>query len=83
MNRRVVLILRLRLSDLMRPSLDHLKHVELEKCCGRISNIVGVITLESNFQWSVGNSGVLGFALLRSVILVSNLKHHLNQLKLT
>ena len=53
MNLRVVLILRLPLSDLMRPSLDHLKHVELEKC-GRISNIVGVITLESNFQWSVG-----------------------------
>ena len=54
MNLRVVLILRLPLSDLMRPSLDRLKHVELEKCCGRISNIVGVITLESNFQWSVG-----------------------------
>ena len=49
MNLRVVLILRLPLSDLMRPSLDHLKHVELEKCCGKISNIVGVITLENNF----------------------------------
>ena len=49
MNLRVVLILRLPLSDLMRLSLDHIKHVELEKCCGRISNIVDIITLESNF----------------------------------
>ena len=25
-----------------------------KKGCGRISNIFGVITLENNFQWSVG-----------------------------
>ena len=49
MNLRVVLILRVPPSDLMRPSLDHIKHVELKKCCGRISNVVGVITLENNF----------------------------------
>lgn len=50
MNLRVVLILRVPPSDLMRPPLDHIKHVELEKCCGRISNVVGVITLENNFN---------------------------------
>ena len=49
MNLRVVLILRVPPSDLMRPPLDYIKHVELEKCCGRISNVVGVITLENNF----------------------------------
>ena len=60
MNPRVVLILRLPLSDLMRPPLDHIKHVELDKCCGRISNIVGVITLKRAIFNGVseGNSGV-------------------------
>ena len=83
MSLRVVLILRLPLSDLMRPPLHHIKYDELEKCCGRISNIVGVITLmRAIFNGvSKGNCGVLGFALLRYVILVLNLNHHLNPIK--
>ena len=64
MNLRVVLSLHPLLSDLMRPPLDHIKHVEVGKCCGRISNIVGVITLKRKIFNGVseGNSGVLGLA---------------------
>lgn len=70
MNLSVVLILRLLLTDLMRPPLDHIKHAGLEKF-GREFVIV-LVLLPSIEQFSTACRNVIlecfGFALLRFVI---------------